>query len=326
MAHYATLNTHPDVQFVAVCDSTQFILKSLKRFTPLSVFTDYQKMFDETDLDFVIVATPTASHAPLARAAAERGIHVFMEKPFVLDLDEGRALVERMKARSLINQIGYFLRFNSVFNEVKSHLNRGMIGRVIHYKNEMYGCTVLKASKSSWRAKKNMGGGCMMDFASHCLDLADYLIGPVQSISGGLLRSIYSTEVEDAVYANLHHGNDTTGSILTNWSDDAYRRPYNRIEILGTEGKIIADRQEYRLYLREPDPGGQFDKGWNVRYLPQIEKSARISIRGPEFTHQLDDFIRCIQQKDRSVCGFEDALRTDVVMEKILHDHQARND
>ncbi|GAH61937.1 unnamed protein product, partial [marine sediment metagenome] len=65
VTHYSILNTHPDVQFVAVCDSSKFILKNLKRYTSLKLFTDYRKMLDEVEIDFVIVATPTIYHTEI---------------------------------------------------------------------------------------------------------------------------------------------------------------------------------------------------------------------------------------------------------------------
>jgi len=177
---------------------------------------------------------------------------------------------------------------------------------------------VLKTGKSSWRSDKKQGGGCMMDFASHMLDLADYLFGPVRAVPGALLRSVYSEGVEDAVYANVEHESGVTGTVMSNWSDESYRRPYNRVEVLGKRGKIVADRQEFRLFLRDADPKGRFPRGWSVKYLPELEEPARFQVRGPEFTHQLDDFVSCMEKsKAHTDCSFADAARTDDVMQMI---------
>jgi len=324
--HYSILNTHPDVQFVAVCDSSKFVLKNLRRYTPLKLFTDYRKMLDKMEMDFVIVTTPTVSHTDIVKTAMQRGLHMFVEKPFSLTVEEGRELVAMLEGKVLVNQVGYFLRFNEVFRAVKKLITDGLIGEIVHYKNEMYGRTVLKASKSSWRSKKAMGGGCMLDFASHCIDFADYLFGPTEQVSGSILKSIYSLNVEDAVYTTLEHQNGVSGNIAVNWSDESYRRPFNRIEAFGTKGKVIADRQEYRLYLRETDSEDHFEKGWNICYLPQLEKGVRFSVRGSAFTNQLDHFIECIKEKKmETACTFADALRTDFVIEKIKKDFAARS-
>lgn len=323
MIHFSTLNTHPDVQFVAVCDSSKMILKNLARYTGMRGFTDFREMLAEVELDFAIVATPTSSHTDIASAAAERGVHVFLEKPYALDEGVGRELAESMLARSLVGQVGYFLRFSPIYNLVARLLEEKKIGDVVHYKNEMHGRTVLKRSKSSWRAKPRMGGGCMMDFGSHCLDLADYLFGPVDSVGGSVLKSIHSAEVEDSVFSTLVHDSGATGHLMVNWSDESYRRPFNRIEITGVKGRIVADRQECRVFLREADEGGEWKKGWNARYLPQLERGVRFTVRGAEFAEQLDKFIEGIQRGSvHPGSGFTDALRTDRVINLIVDDSE----
>ena len=99
------------------------------------------------------------------------------EKPFVLDTDERRTIIAKIQNRQLVNQIGYVNRFNRVFMEVKRLLDLGLIGEVKNFSSEMYGATVLKEAKGTWRSKRNTGGGCMNEFASHCIDLVAYLIG-----------------------------------------------------------------------------------------------------------------------------------------------------
>jgi predicted dehydrogenase len=325
LIHYSILNTHPNVQFVAVCDSSKFIIKNLKRYTSLNLFTDYREMLNKVGMDFVIVATPTVLHAEIVGTAIEKGLHIFVEKPFTLTVNKGSELVAKLNGKNLVNQVGYFLRFNEVILAVKSVVNDGMIGEVVHYKNEMYGRTVLRASRTSWRSKGEMGGGCMFDFASHCIDLADYLFGPVKLVSGSILKSIYSIDVEDAVYTTLMHQNGISGNIMVNWSDESYRRPYNRIEIFGTKGKIITDRQEYRLYLRQAKKDADFGKGWNIHYLPELEKGVRFSVRGSDYTSQLDHFIDCIKNNRQTACTFTDGLRNDYVIEMIKKDWADRS-
>jgi predicted dehydrogenase len=320
ITHYSILNTHPEVQMAAVCDSSDVMLKNLRRFTDIGVYSDLDAMLDEVKPDFLVVATPTSSHTKLASAAIERGIHVFLEKPFTLDLLDAQRLVAQAEACGAVHQVGYFLRFCPVFNAVRTIIANGDIGEPMTYRNEMFGRTVLRTSKSSWRAAKKMGGGCMLDFGAHSLDLADYLFGPVNGVAGSELRSIYSVEVDDVVFTTLRHASGVSGFVHINWSDETYRRPYNRLEVFGTRGKIVADRQELRVYLREPNFSAGLQQGWNVKYLPELEKGVRFSVRGSDYTEQLDHFIECIKTGRPTRCTFADALRTDVVMDRIRED------
>jgi len=326
VTHFALLNTHPEVKLTAVCDSSSFVLSNLRRFSDARIFTDAQQMLKEVDLDFVIIATPTAAHAESIEAAIARHLHVFVEKPFALTVASGQQLVEKVSATQLANQVGYFLRFNEMFELVKQHLEAHRIGTLVHYRNEMYGRSVLRASKTSWRSKKNEGGGCLLDFASHCIDLSDYFFGPPCAVRGSLLKNVFSTNVEDAAYTTLLYDSGLSGNLMVNWSDESYRRPYNRIEILGTAGKIVADRQECRLFLKEADEVGGYPKGWSITYLPERHRHVRFDIRGTEFTAQLDHFVDCIKRRQTSnVCTFADGLRTDRVIEAIEQDAQGRS-
>ena len=90
LTHFSILNNHPDVKFVAICDSSSFILQNVAKYMGLATFNDYRKMLDNTDLDFLIIATPTALHAEAIGHAIERGLHVFVEKPFCLNPDQGQ--------------------------------------------------------------------------------------------------------------------------------------------------------------------------------------------------------------------------------------------
>ena len=75
IAHYAILNPHPDVEFVSAADSSKFMLKTFERYSSLDLYDGYEKMLAKSELDFVIVSTPTASHYEIVRDALARGLH-----------------------------------------------------------------------------------------------------------------------------------------------------------------------------------------------------------------------------------------------------------
>lgn len=321
LTHYAILNAHPNVQFTTGCDPSKFVLKTFEKFSPLSLHEGYEALLGKEQLDFVIVSTPTASHAEIVDASLAKGLHVFVEKPLTLTAEDGARLAATAEKRKLVNQVGYFLRFNPVLREVRRLVAAGAVGKVVHYKNEMYGRAVLRSVKAGWRAEKNMGGGCMLDFASHCLDLSDAAFGPVEAVRGSVLKKVYSQDVEDTVYSTLTHRGGVTGNVLVTWSDDSFRRPYNRLEVFGTAGRIVADRQEYRVYRREDAPELGLTKGWSVRYLPELEHGVRYSLRGADFTLQLEHFVgRIVAGGGPTDCTFADALRTDRVIDMIRRD------
>lgn len=232
ITHYSILNTHPSVQIVGVCDESTTMLNIMKKYLDVATYSDYRKMLEDVELDCVVISTPGDSHFTLIQEAIARNLHVFVEKPLTMTAEDGYKAVAMLEGKSLVNQVGYVNRFNEVFVEVKALLDSDIIGEIRNFRCEMYGATVLKDSKSSWRSKKTSGGGCMYEFASHCIDLAVYLFDQPERVVGSILESIYSSEVEDLVNSTFVYQNDCTGNIMVNWSDETYRKPTNIITIL----------------------------------------------------------------------------------------------
>jgi predicted dehydrogenase len=321
ITHFSILNTHPSVEVTAVCDQSLTMLNILKKYVDVEVYPDYKKMIEAADLDFVVISTPSDSHSEIINFAIERNLHIFTEKPFAMTSTDGRKSLNYLEGKPLINQVGYVNRFNEVFMEVKRLLDDEVIGEIKNFSSEMYGATVLKDSGSSWRAKRKTGGGCMYEFASHCIDLAVYLLGKPDKVVGSIMQGVYSSNVEDIVSSNFIYQNGCTGRIMVNWSDETYRKPTNIVTIFGSKGKIIADKHAYKIYLKEPDPENGFREGWNTRYITDFAKSVRFYVRGNEFTRQLDYFINCIEEgQTNNISSFAEALKTDIIMEEITQD------
>lgn len=325
LVHFSILNTHPDIKIEAVCDNSKLVLSTFKKYVDVDTFSDYKEMIEKSDLDFVVISTPTSSHTEIANVAISNNIHIFMEKPFTMNAAEGKEILKLINGKALVNQVGYVNRFNEVFLQIKKHLDEKLIGEVQHFKFEMLSGTVLRDTKTGWRGKKKFGGGCLYEFASHCIDLAIYLVGQPDNIVGGVLQSVYSSNVEDIVSSTFLYNNGCSGTILVNWSDASYRKPTNRIEIFGKQGKITADRQSYKIFLNQDDKKYGFHKGWNTRYITDLAEGVRFYVRGNEFTRQLDYFIDCIKKKrTENVSSFAEALKADIVMEAIINDYKKR--
>ena len=323
ITHFSILNTHPDVKIVAACDKSKLLLNAFTKYFDVTPFSDHKKMIEGTELDFIVVSTPTSSHTEIANIAIERNMHCFVEKPFSISPAEGEKTLALLHRKSLVNQVGYVNRFNEIFVEAKRILDAGLIGKVEHFKFEMFGRTIIENKPSGWRGQKAYGGGCLYEFASHCIDLVIFLIGMPQKVTGSRLQSVFSSDVEDIVTSTLIYADGCSGTILVNWSDASYRKPSNKLEIFGKKGKLIADRYGFKIFLNEDVEEFSFHKGWNSRYITEFAQGVRFYVRGNEFTRQLDYFVDCIQRKSPSeTCSFSEALKTDIVIDRILQDHK----
>src|SRR4051812_25251494 len=200
LSHLAILGAHPRVEVKAVCDSAPFVTSALHKHTHVETYRDYRRMLDTAALDCVVVSTPTATHFNVASEALERGLHVFIEKPLSLDPAHSKALAALAKSKGCVNQVGYHNRFIGTFSETQRLVRAGALGDIYHVAGSAFGQVVVRPkSGATWRSKKSEGGGCLHDYASHVVDLMNFIVGPPSQVLGAHLHRIFSNDVEDAV-------------------------------------------------------------------------------------------------------------------------------
>jgi len=321
LSHAAIVGAHPQVDMVAVCDTSMLVLDAFKKFSKVKTYDDYRVMIENEPLDFVLISTPTRFHYSMVKYALEKGIHVFCEKPFSLTTKEGEELVSLATKKWLVNQVGYHNHFIGTFRELKRLLQSNLLGELTHFMGEAYGPVVTKEKGGTWRSKPEEGGGCLYDYASHVLNLIQEIIGRPVKASGSQLKSIYSKGVEDAVYGSLILNNGLSGILSVNWSDETYRKMSTSITVLGKNGKIICDATEIKIYLKEASKKEGLEKGWTIKYITDFAIPVLFYLRGEEYSAQIDNFIDCIINKKQSNYNtFEQGLYTDKVIEMIIAD------
>lgn len=319
LSHASILRAHPDVELVAVCDTTSLVLEAFNKFSKVKTYSDYKKMLNIENTEFVFIATPTRFHYPMVKYALEKGIHVFCEKPFTLTPGQGKVLADLANEKKLVNQVGYHNHFIGTFRELKRLLSKNIIGELVHFSGEAYGPVVTKEKVNTWRSKPEEGGGCLYDYASHVINLLQEIVGKPVKTHGSLLKSIYSKGVYDAVYSLIELQNGLSGTLLVNWSDETYRKMSTSITVQGKNGKIICDATEIKIYLNKAIPSENLDKGWTVKYITDYAIPVNFYLRGEEYSAQVDNFINCIKQQQPSQYNtFMQAMHTDSVIEMIV--------
>ena len=319
ISHCSILGAHPDVDMAAMCDTDSLLQSAFRKMTRIAC---YKKMIDEVKPDAVFVVTPTKMHYEMVMYALEHGCHVFCEKPFCLTPGEGEKMVALAKAKGLVNQVGYHNRFIGTFNEMKRLLASGIIGKPFHFMGEAYGPVVLKSKGGTWRSDKKNGGGCVMDYAAHVLNLINYITGSrLIDAKGTFMPDIFSKEVDDAVYSTLYLENGLKGQLSVNWSDDTHRKMTTSLKIEGDRGKLEADATTLKIYLKEDNVEENLKKGWNIKYITDLTEQVFFNLRGEEYSSEVDHFIQCIKiggLNQRS--SFESALHTDYIINKLIED------
>ncbi|EWS55444.1 Glucose--fructose oxidoreductase precursor [Methylibium sp. T29] len=159
LSHLAIVRAHPEVELVAACDTTTYLTDILTKYSNLKCYASFDEMLAKEQLDALLVATPSTLHAGMVGKALERGLHVFCEKPFVLDSKDGQKLVELADQKNLVTQVGYHYRFVGAFKEAARIVKSGALGKIHHVRAEAYGPVVLRQKGMTWRSAKNQAAG-----------------------------------------------------------------------------------------------------------------------------------------------------------------------
>ena len=320
LSHLAILRAHPELELVAGCDSTAYLTDILTKYSGLKCYDDFDLMLAQEKLDAIVVATPSKLHASMVEKALNLGLHVFCEKPFVLDIDDGEKLAALAESKEVVNQVGYHYRFVGAFKEAERIVKSGALGTIHHVRAEAYGPVVLRPKGGTWRSAKSEGGGALYDYACHAIDLVNFVVGVPASVDGVVRRGVFSQDVDDEIYCTLRYADGASGQLSVNWSDESFRKMSTKVSVWGTNGRITADRQECQIYLREPHealPGA--DKGWTIRYTTDLTEDVWYYLRGEEYSARIDYFAKSISgNRLDGQNTFRSALQADRVVSMIM--------
>jgi predicted dehydrogenase len=190
----------------------------------------------------VVVAVPPSLHVPVALEAAERGCHLFIEKPLAASMERVGDLIDIVKRRRLVALVGCNMRFHPGLVRVKELLDGAAVGAVLtaraafgQYLPDWHPCEDYRVGYS---ARRDLGGGIILD-AIHEIDYLRWLAGEMQSVAcfAGRLSSL-EIETEDTAALLLRFAHGAIGEIHVDYVQRAYSRS---AEIIGEQGTIRWD-------------------------------------------------------------------------------------
>jgi predicted dehydrogenase len=310
MLHGALLKPMEEVEITAIADTSRIILQAFKKFLPdVRFYTSHKRMFEECDLNAAVIATPSFSHVPIALDAIGKNVDVFIEKPLTNTFESARALLGAAHERNVVSMVGFCLREAPSFQKGKSLLSAGVVGTIEKVKAEMYIADVL-APQKGWRYKKQIsGGGVLMDFGIHVLDLLFWYFGPAASVSAAA-RSLHSEEVEDEVEGEIEFKSGVTATVATSWSNPNFRKSYSRIEITG-EKKVLSVTDQ-TVHIKDRQTGTE-----ERLTFPDLYKGYHIDIGGSLYSTQMVKFIDAIRTRKNPESDIESAYHVQNIVDTM---------
>ena len=315
LLHMGILNSLPNIEMVSVTETEKKILNYVRSSLPtINIYSDYNEMLSSENLDLVYITTPIQTHVPIAIACLEKNCNFFIEKPVSRNLNETKQLHSKLKNTSIIHGVGYNRRFIDTFVKTKSLLESNILGDISSVTSSMYASNIFKKA-SGWRSNKKLsGGGVLLDFGSHLIDLLLWYFGKINQVSGSH-RSLYSTEVEDEAHMELYFENGIHGTLDTSWSIKGYRLPEISIEISGSNGNIKVTEDHIKINLITPVL--EFENNETVIYKQSLNKGVPIDIAGQDYTKEDLHMVECIKNKRQSMINVFEASKAQSTIEAM---------
>lgn len=237
--HSGTFSRYlPQGTVVALVDRDEEMLAETgEEFAIESRFTSLEEALDKSAFEAVVITTPTFTHRDLAVMAAERGKHVFLEKPMAMNLQECDEIIEACTRSGVVLQLGFMRRFDPEFVTAAQRISDGAIGEPMLVKSLTHG----PGLPPPWARDLALSNGNLAEVNSHDLDCVRWLMGAnIERIYvevanfKGAERGVHTEHYYDNMIANLRFESGGLGSISgicpCDYGYDA------RVEIVGKKG------------------------------------------------------------------------------------------
>lgn len=212
--HVDAIERTEGLELVAVCDSASARRDELAGPLGIPGYAKLQQMLDGTDLDTVVLCTPSGYHAAQGIAAAKAGKNVITEKPMATTVHDADSLIRACDEADIHLFVVKQNRLNPPVQLLKRAVDKGRFGRIF-----MVNATVRWSrpqgyyDQAKWRGTWEFDGGCFMNQASHYLDLLLWLMGPVEGVTAKTATLARRIETEDTGAAILRFRDGALGVI-----------------------------------------------------------------------------------------------------------------
>jgi predicted dehydrogenase len=223
--HLGYCASREDVEIVGHADTNLELAESIAAEFGGRAYDDYSQLYRHEQPDALVICTPPFAHGDIEVAACEAGIPFFVEKPVAVNMAMANRVQAAVAASGIATQVGYMFRFAEPLRKVRELLSRHKLAMVqAHY--YMPGLP-----PRDWWRKMDLGGGQLIEQATHMLDLCRFLAGEVNTVTGkaivtrdwtpppgheepeGLLRYAEGFEIPDTTALIMDFANGALGTL-----------------------------------------------------------------------------------------------------------------
>ncbi|MDA0999895.1 MAG: Gfo/Idh/MocA family oxidoreductase [bacterium] len=264
----------------------------------------WEAVLRDPEIDAVILATPHSTHARMVEEAASAGKHIWVEKPFVLQVPDGQRALAACEKAGVRLTAGHQRRFQPAHREIKRLIGSGALGQVIQTEaNFSYGFAA-QVEAGSWRADPGESpSGSMTGLGIHHLDTFQYLFGPISSVFASSRSVSHQTDLDDVTAVLIEFESGAQGYLGSNMLTPKVFY----VNVYGTGGNAFAENEGTRLTLVK--------KG--VDEPEVIEYAVEGNPVTAPLVNLISDFTAAIREGREPEVDGATALRTSAAIEAI---------
>jgi len=236
--HFDAIAKVDGLVLTAVCDIVEDRARAAGEQNNVPWFSSHQELLAQAACDVVAVCTPSGLHPLHGIAAARAGKHVICEKPMAITLSSADELVQACDEAGVQLFVVKQNRLNPPIQLLKRAIDKGRFGR-IYLANTTVRWTRPQEyyDQAPWRGTWEFDGGALLNQASHYVDLLQWLVGPVESVSAKTATLARRIEAEDTGVAVLKFRSGALGVIEVTMLTYP-RNLEGSITILGEKGSV----------------------------------------------------------------------------------------
>lgn len=311
--HVRNFSLLDGVEVVRVCDASPERRAAAGKFLRgVETTADSAAVTDAPDIDAVVVATPTASHHALVKAALLAGKDVLCEKPLARTAAECAELAALAVARDRVLMVGHVFLYNPGVLHLKADLDRGDLGRV-------YYMDAVRTNLGPVRRDV----GAIYDLASHDISIFNFLLGrePLEVSATG--HSVLTGGIEDVGFLTLYYPGNVVCHAHTSWLNP---RKVRQLTIVGDHRMAVWDDMNNLEPIRYYDKGVVADHYTSFGEFQLILRDGQITIPKVKMFEPLQrqdaDFIDCVRTRRAPVADARCAAAVVRVMEAAMQSVQ----
>ena len=313
--HIRAFAQHPSAELVAVCDLDETRAReSAKKFDIPGYYNNVEDMLNE-DLDGLSIATPDTAHADIAIKAAEKGVHILVEKPLATTIEECERMIGAAKTSNVFLMVDWHNRWNPAYYHAWKAIRNKELGEISYIYYRLSDTIYVPTRMLPWAGKSSV----MLFLGSHALDTTCWLIGekPIRIYcrrKEGILTGM-GIPTADMYITMVDFANGATAVVENSWvlPQSSPSLIDHKCEIIGSDGVIYVDPTHSRAMAKytASTPAGYPDTSFPDMFVTPEIHERQLGFAVESMYH----FVECIRDgKEPLTSGEDGLLNTQVIL------------